>query len=153
MNPLTDCPTTRDKLRIAVNNTRLFRPNLSEEMEALTGFPIRWSRINIAQAHMVWLAWRAVVGRDEAARYSLDCLRSIAIEEREQIDPEEVARLREIAAQFKELEQIVHAAHNPEWTVQGTKETLFQIIQERNLALMALGRLADQVNRPVGEGV
>lgn len=150
MNP-TECPTTIEKLRIAVNNTRLGRPTLSEEMEALTGFSIRWSRINIAQAHMVWLAWRAVVAGDGAARYSLDCLRSIAVEAREQVNPEEVARLRDIATRYKELEQVVHAAHNPEWTLQGTRETLFQIIQERNLALMALGRLADQVNRPIGE--
>ncbi len=134
---IDNAPKTVTEMKHLINPATVARPELADELSALVGFPIYWQRLNIVQAGMVWMAWRAICG-DEAARYALATMRNIQVEEREKIDPQEVARLRKIRDAFQNLERTILAAYNPEWTYVDPDQALYSIIMERNTLIQAL---------------
>lgn len=136
-NNIVSAPKNVTEMKDIIRPALVRNPELAERMTALTGFPIRWQRLNLAEAAMVWLAWRAMQGSGEAA-HMLAVMRGVEVEEREHVTAEEINALRQIAEQFRELEQTIYIAHSPHTAYVGPKAALLDIITERNVALDAM---------------
>lgn len=64
---INNAPKNIKTMKETINAASVKDFTLAQKLEKAVGFEIRWQRLNIVQANLVWLAWCAYQGNQTAA--------------------------------------------------------------------------------------
>lgn len=143
LNSVSNAPKNIEKMKNIIRPHLASDHALSQRMTDLCKFEIRWQRLTLAQAYIVWLAWQVVQG-DPTAALILGDIQGVQVQQQEQFTPEEVHALRTLAEDWRAAYSTIAVGWNlpveiPKWLEPAVRTLIIQ----RNEALAAL-RLAKE---------